>query len=188
MLRWTTVVRRFDGSGDYQQLWDVYKSGFGNVSGEYWIGNEYLHYLTSNRSYTVRFDLMDWDNETAYAEYSSFYVESEADKYRLLIGEYSGNASADETEDAQHGFLYHNNTQFTTDDQDNDNLASSNCVHLHGYGGFWYKGCVRAGATNDYCARSVVQNSCALNKLRWDAWHGAHYSLQKLAMMMRPVE
>ena len=46
---WTVIVRRFDGSGDYNRSWAEYKSGFGDVSGEAWLGNEYLHYLTNNR-------------------------------------------------------------------------------------------------------------------------------------------
>ena len=49
MYSWTVIVRRFDGSGDYNRSWAEYKSGFGDVSGEAWLGNEYLHYLTNNR-------------------------------------------------------------------------------------------------------------------------------------------
>ena len=43
------IVRRFDGSGDYNRSWAEYKSGFGDAGGEVWLGNEYLHYLTDNR-------------------------------------------------------------------------------------------------------------------------------------------
>ena len=46
---WTVILRRFDGSGDYNRNWAEYKSGFGDASGEAWLGNEYLHYLTNTR-------------------------------------------------------------------------------------------------------------------------------------------
>ena len=92
-------MRRLDGFGDFNRSWDKYKQGFGDASGEHWLGNEYLHYLTNSRAYKLRFDMEDWDNNTAYAEYSSLVVNSEADNYRLLLGDYSGTPSHDQAVD-----------------------------------------------------------------------------------------
>ena len=183
-------MRRFDGSGDFNRSWDEYKDGFGDANGESWLGNEYIHHLTNTRPYKLRFDLEDWDNNTAYAEYSSFVVTSEADEYRLLLGDYSGNASADASEDTYHGFLYHNNQQFTTYDQDNDD-APFNCVlsidrgHRDRFGGFWYKDCARVTPTNIYCHSS----SCGDHSfhIRFKSWRRSLVSLKKLKMLMRPV-
>ena len=54
---WTVVLHRSDGSVDFDQDWDSYAAGFGAPHGEYWLGNEYLHYLTNTRSYKLRFEL-----------------------------------------------------------------------------------------------------------------------------------
>ena len=187
-FRWTVVCRRFDGSGDFNRSWIEYKNGFGDVSGEAWLGNEYLHYLTNTRSYKLRFDLEDWDGMTAYAEYSSFVVTSEADEYRLLLGDYSGNASANASDDLVSGFLYHNNMRFTTYDRDND-AVDGNCIlrALYGdgfYGGFWYKYCTAITPTGHYC----TSDDCGSysRNMRWDGWRGPSYSLKSVTMMTRP--
>ena len=46
--------------------------------------------MTSQGSYRLRVDLEDFEGNTRYAEYDSFYLADEADKYRLNIGAYSG--------------------------------------------------------------------------------------------------
>lgn len=52
-----------------------------------------MHHLTNNgSSYMLRLDLRSFPGECRYAEYSVFSVNSGADKYRLNIGGYSGDA------------------------------------------------------------------------------------------------
>ena len=40
----------------------------------------------------LRVDMEDFDGNIKYAEYKTFQVADEADKYRILIGGYSGTA------------------------------------------------------------------------------------------------
>ena len=55
-------------------------------------GNIYLNLLTNQRRYRLKISLENFLNEKRYAEYGVFNVESHVDKYRLIIGNYSGNA------------------------------------------------------------------------------------------------
>ena len=46
---WVYVINRFDGSQNFFLNWTDYKQGFGNLSGEHWLGLEHLHQLTSTK-------------------------------------------------------------------------------------------------------------------------------------------
>ena len=81
-----------DGSVDFYRSWSDYKIGFGNISGEFWMGNDLLHNLTSGGEHQLRIDLEDWNGEKKYAEYDHFSIGDEQDKYRLRFGSYYGNA------------------------------------------------------------------------------------------------
>ena len=76
----------------FNRLWLEYMSGFGNLYGEFWLGNEMLNKLTSSKKYKLRVDIWDWDGQKFYAEYNTFKVGSAADKYRLHVRGYGGNA------------------------------------------------------------------------------------------------
>ena len=89
---WTVFQRRLDGSVDFFLGWESYKNGFGNLNGEFWLGNENLHRLTAAGSVTLRVDLEDFEGDIRYAEYTTFKVADEGDKYRFSIGGYSGTA------------------------------------------------------------------------------------------------
>ena len=87
---WTVFQRRLDGSVGFYRNWSDYKHGFGDVYGEFWLGLDKIHRLTSDNNSTLRVDLEDFKGNTTYAEYNVFGVMSEKDKYRLILGFYSG--------------------------------------------------------------------------------------------------
>ena len=87
---WTVFQRRMDGSVDFYLGWDDYKKGFGNPNGEFWLGLDKIHRLSKSGHNVLRVDLEDFENETRYAEYLTFAVANETDKYKLTVGNYSG--------------------------------------------------------------------------------------------------
>ena len=89
---WTVFQRRQDGSVDFYRGWNDYKSGFGQLTAEFWLGNDKIHRLTAARPSTLRVELEDWNGVRVYAKYGKFYVGNEQAKYRLEVGSYSGTA------------------------------------------------------------------------------------------------
>ncbi|NXG42662.1 ANGP4 protein, partial [Psilopogon haemacephalus] len=69
---WTVIQRRQDGSVDFNRTWNEYKEGFGDLHGEFWIGNENIHKLTSQGDYSLRIDLEDWNSKHKHAFYQVF--------------------------------------------------------------------------------------------------------------------
>ncbi|GFR72658.1 angiopoietin-4 [Elysia marginata] len=76
-----TNERRKIGNVNFYRKWNEYKNGFGNTSGDFWLGNEAIHRLTSEGEYQLRIDL-EIDNKEDYAEYEKpFRIGNESDKY-----------------------------------------------------------------------------------------------------------
>ncbi|RLV62362.1 hypothetical protein DV515_00019394, partial [Chloebia gouldiae] len=66
---WTVIQRRQDGSVDFNRTWNEYKEGFGDLNGEFWLGNDNIHRMTSQGEYSLRIDLEDWNNKHKHAFY-----------------------------------------------------------------------------------------------------------------------
>ena len=87
---WTMFQKRTDGSADFYLGWADYKQGFGNLNGEFWLGLDKIHRLTSSGGHKLRVYLEDFAGNSVYAEYGLFIVGSERTKYQLSVGRYSG--------------------------------------------------------------------------------------------------
>ncbi|XP_052078433.1 angiopoietin-1-like isoform X1 [Mytilus californianus] len=138
--KWTVIQRRFDFTVNFTRTWNEYKEGFGNVSGEHWLGNEYIHAISTNEQHKVRF-VLEKDGTEKYAEYSNFRVEDELNKYMLNISGYSGTAGDSLINVRYHGVA--NRQFFSTYDRDNDGAKYGNCANDN-KGGWWYNQCYRA--------------------------------------------
>ena len=70
---------------NFARNWNEYKAGFGDTDGNFWLGNEIIHQLTTERKYKLRVELKDWSGETKYAEYGQFNIGSESEAYKLTV-------------------------------------------------------------------------------------------------------
>jgi len=143
------VQQNVHGSDFFNRSWKEFKVRFNDTSGNYWLGNDRLHQLTSIGHYKLRFDLQARNGSWYYAEYSRFIVHNETSNYRMHVSGYSGNAG-----DA---LSYNDGMMFTTYDRDNDLAPNYNCAVRNG-GGFWYNHCA-------YCGVNVVRGF--FNDFEW---------------------
>ncbi|XP_069102666.1 angiopoietin-related protein 7-like [Argopecten irradians] len=132
---WTVIQNRESGEVDFYRSWADYKNGFGDLNGNFWLGNEAIHDLTTSAS-VLRIDLVPWLGDARYAEYSTFSVENEADDYRLTMSGFSGTVFHD-------AMSIHNGMRFSTFDDDNDVWGGGSCAVLR-TGGWWYRSCYDA--------------------------------------------
>lgn len=87
---WTMIQKRFDGSVRFSnRTWVEYQNGFGNVSGEHWLGLDIIHRLANN-PVTLRFDLGAPDGTNRFAVYQGFTVAAADQKYQVTSGTYTG--------------------------------------------------------------------------------------------------
>lgn len=68
---WTVVQRRSNGSEDFKRDWVEYKEGFGNFTGEFWLGNDKLQLLTKAPS-VLLVELKIRNGDEAFAVYNTF--------------------------------------------------------------------------------------------------------------------
>ncbi|XP_070853156.1 fibrinogen-like protein 1 [Drosophila suzukii] len=91
---WMVIQRRFDGKIDFVvKNENSYENGFGDLNGDFWIGIQAIHQLTTSHRHELYVELVDFDDVTAYARYDNFCVGNKESGYALKsLGNYSGNA------------------------------------------------------------------------------------------------
>ena len=171
---WTVFQRRQDGSVYFYRSWAEYERGFGYVNGEFWMGLDKIHRLTTasgNRQRNMlRIDLGDHEGNKRYAKYTTFRVLDSSTKYRLNVGGYrSGSPSAGNSMAGTNGM------KFTTRDSDNDNSPNENCAVTH-RAAWWYNWCYYANLNGIYGSAGTII---------WYHWKGWLYSLKFTEMKVR---
>ena len=78
--------KRLDGSVDFYRYWNDYKNGFGDLTGEFWLGLDKIYRLTNAKRNRLRVDLEETTGNTVYAEYDMFAVTNETTYYKLRLG------------------------------------------------------------------------------------------------------
>ncbi|XP_005097612.2 fibrinogen C domain-containing protein 1-like [Aplysia californica] len=127
---WIVIQRRASDDVDFFRGWDDYKYGFGDLHGNFWLGLEKIHQLTSQVRHELRFDLR-FEGKNYSASYDKFSLSGETDNYRIQISGFSGNGRDD--------MAIHNGQSFSTMDHDNDS-SGINCASKY-HGAWWYNRC-----------------------------------------------
>ncbi|XP_052271640.1 fibroleukin-like [Dreissena polymorpha] len=161
---WIVIQRRADGSVNFNRTWADYKDGFGNLSSDFWLGNEHIYQLTKNKKRELRIDMETFDGNKTYALYSMFNISSESEKYKLHVAGYSGDAGNGLATKVYGNSEMHNGHSFSTFDADND-LATHTCCSCHYGGGWWFTSCFNSNLNAEYF------------KKKTQTWYGVTWQL-----------
>lgn|SRR6218665_481112 len=112
-----------------------------------------------------------------YADYDTFYLDSEDNKYALRLSGYSGNAGDSLTNTS---LEFHGNMSFSTADQNNDRAKRRdyNCARRY-EAGWWF----------NYCAEPCLTCPYGGNNFVWyhsDGWQSSG-KLRAARMMIKIV-
>ena len=144
---WTVIQRSLGPSRTkFHQNWETFKRGFGDVHGDYWLGNENIHTLTNTGNFELRIDFVTMRGVQHYDKYGNFSVDTEVNEYRLHVGKVT--SSSRSLRLGQH-LDYHNGMPFSTYDSDNDNNHGPSCA----------KSTLQAGGTTTVSILMVVDQT-----------------------------
>ncbi|CAL8389182.1 unnamed protein product [Arctogadus glacialis] len=178
---WTVFQRRTDGQESFDRAWVEYKNGFGDQfspKGEFWLGNEPLHYITSQGDYESRnHTWRDFEGKPAvFAEYRNFKVargEGTSTSYT-----WGGTNMLGMRGDALGGVPTERAGETTTTDQ-------ADCIRLDKSG--WWSSRCEAGNLNGHYYKGPYE-AMAEDGVVWYTWHGYWYSIKSVVMMVRAAD
>uniref|UniRef100_A0A3Q3NG73 Angiopoietin-4-like n=2 Tax=Mastacembelus armatus TaxID=205130 RepID=A0A3Q3NG73_9TELE len=190
---WTVFQSRSGAAVSFERNWEEYKTGFGPLNKDHWLGLKKVFSLTQNKTkkWIMRVDLWDFEGGTAFAEYKDFRLGDEKSAFKLQVGKYKGNAG-DAIRGAYPG-IDQNNYGFSTIDRDNDgcspcifgDIAVNECTSSDS-GGWWYSRCGSASLNGAW--HPAGDNTGWASGLHWRTWKGpAPYSAKASRMMIKSV-
>ncbi|XP_034472076.1 ryncolin-1-like [Drosophila innubila] len=160
-----------DGSVDFYRNWNLYKKGFGDLDGEFFLGLDKIHALTSEYSQELLVILEDFEGAEKFETYEKFGIGDEEELYVLhTLG--NANGTADDS------LRPHHTMKFSTFDRDNDRWTN-NCAETY-TGGWWYNECHHSNLGGKY------KDNAHGKGINWFHFRGHLYSLKRAIMMIRP--
>ncbi|XP_025099887.1 uncharacterized protein LOC112567425 isoform X4 [Pomacea canaliculata] len=157
---WLVFQRRRDNSVDFSRNWTEYLQGFGDISGDFWLGLTAIYEQTDYIYWSLRVDFRDGSGERRYAEYKNFSVAS---NYKLYVSGYSG--------DAGDGLGPSKYREFSTYDRD-----TYGCVRTR-HSAWWYP---------DGCGSTYLNSPRASDNV-WGNFSNLQFSEMKMKPLSGPT-
>ena len=181
---WTVILRRRDGTVDFNRNWNDYVTGFGHFGGEFFLGLDNIKHLTENgdmelwvglQSHDVVFPPITLCSTIKWARYSNFKLEDP--NYKLLVSGYDSQSTAGDS------LSSHSMEEFSTFDRDNDRNLTHNCASSDFSGGWWYHDCLDSNLNGVW--RSGGGDRTQIDGIVWSSWTYQYYSLKTAVMAVR---
>ncbi|KAM3914361.1 angiopoietin-related protein 3 [Leptodactylus fuscus] len=175
---WTLIQRRTDGSVEFNQTWEDYTRGFGDLAGEFWLGLKKIFSLSQQADYILHIELQDWKGNQRFVEYL-FTLGGQETSYTLQLSQVLGNIPSALPE--------YTPLPFSTSDHHSQHLK---CPAESSSGGWWKSSCGGTNLNGKYSKpKSRVKGERRRGQgLTWKPEKGRMYSLRSTKMMLYRTE
>ena len=130
-----TIQRRISDSVDFDRDWDDYVEGFGEEDGNYWMGLEEIHQLTTTQDMSLYIEIETFEGEPFTMKLETFSVGNATTNYAIHHSGYSLSTTRVRNTHFRDSF---SGAMFTTRDRENDLWSRGNCASDMYSGGWWY--------------------------------------------------
>ncbi|XP_054458281.1 angiopoietin-related protein 4-like [Anoplopoma fimbria] len=180
---WTVIQKRHDGSQNFNQLWESYKKGFGNLNGEFWLGLENIHSLSKQGQYVLKVELSDWAGEQQTEARYRLQLEGEEKKFALHLEQDASSGAQEKIMTTKESGV-----PFSTADRDNDLAADVNCAELLS-GGWWFSSCGESNLNGRYPRRPSMlrRQRSRKQEMFWSSTKGQNNSAKATLLKIAPA-
>ncbi|XP_023960641.2 angiopoietin-related protein 3 isoform X1 [Chrysemys picta bellii] len=175
---WTVIQNRVDGSLDFNQTWESYANGFGDLKGEFWLGLAKLYSIANQADYILRIELKDWKDNKLYVEYT-FTLGSPETDYTLHLSEISGNIPNALPEQTK--------LRFSMMDHDNATKRDFNSPERYS-GGWWHRACGETNLNGKYIKPRSEGKLERRRGISWKTQKGRFYLIKSTKLMIHPTD
>ncbi|XP_046577581.1 fibrinogen-like protein 1 [Haliotis rubra] len=138
----TRIAYRSLSSVDFYQNWDGYKNGFGDMSGDHWLGLEKIHLISKPGSYELKVEAVLKNKSRHQQYYEDTRVADETNGYRITFSA----VRTPYNKPLGDCLSPLNGSSFSTFDRDNDNQSSGSCA-VDYQSGWWFNACADCNPT-----------------------------------------
>ena len=180
---WTVIQRRVPGGGsnDFDKDWRSYKNGFGVFHGNFWLGLEKIHRITSTENHELYIGMEATLSRFSWARYRTFHVGNEASMYSLTLDGYEGTANDAFEPRQNNGDTFVEPIGFSTFDR--NNIPSSSCARNDEIvGGWWLRGCDVCNLNARYYSTAGSQT----DGINWQLRYHISVPILRVVMAIRP--
>lgn len=174
----TVIQQRRDGSVNFDQPWEKYENGFGDLQGEFWLGLKKIYSLASQGNSVLHIQLEDWKQNRHFIEYG-FYLDGPESKYAIRLIYPSGSLP--------NLMSNHTGAVFSTMDRDNGGNWASRCPHPQS-GGWWFNSCEDTNLNEQYLRMRANGRSQRRRGIQWRSGQKEFHFFTFTQISIRPVD
>ncbi|KAM6948237.1 angiopoietin-related protein 3-like [Aplochiton taeniatus] len=174
----TVIQRRKDGSVNFDQTWEKYENGFGDLRGEFWLGLKKIHALASLGGSLLHIVVGDWRQGSRSIQYNTFSLGGPESRYALHLGQPAG--------DLPDAMSRHGGTTFSTKDRDHGNLEETQCLYDH-TGGWWFNACGDTNLNGRYVRARSKSRLGRKRGVYWRPQRRSSFSLRFIQISIGPA-